>query len=269
MMPGTLSATPASKIYTSKILKATALVSDTRLLFDNLDPALSLKENLERFRQSNIFGKASRSRVEDILPIFRQRYLGDTEVASALTKLSRANLPPAVMERLFYFYTARSDRLLHDIVTEMLYTRQAEGRTDIGVEDLQRTIKGWIAEGKTTTNWSEKTILRVSQNLMAALRDFGVLEGAAKKRLAGPYLPLEVFTYIAFYLWQPQPSGVKLLTHPEWRLFFLTPEVVERLLVEAHQRRLLEYYAAGSVIRLEFPAENLKEYAHVIAERAL
>jgi hypothetical protein len=31
--------------------------------------------NLERLRRENVLGKASRSRVEDVLAIFRQRYL--------------------------------------------------------------------------------------------------------------------------------------------------------------------------------------------------
>jgi hypothetical protein len=32
-------------------------------------------ENLDRIRRENVFAKASRSRVEDILAVFRQRYL--------------------------------------------------------------------------------------------------------------------------------------------------------------------------------------------------
>jgi hypothetical protein len=41
---------------------------------------------------------------------------------------------------------------------------------------------------------------------------------------------------------------------------------VERFFIEAHQQHLLAYYAAGSVIRIEFPVETLKEYAHVLLE---
>ena len=59
-----------------------------------------------------------------------------------------------------------------------------------------------------------------------------------------------------FYLKQHQPSGAKLVEHPDWRLFFLPREGVERFLFEAHQRGLLEYHAAGSVTRLTFPASD-------------
>jgi hypothetical protein len=103
---------------------------------------------------------------------------------------------------------------------------------------------------------------------MATLRDFGVLQGRVHKRLAPMYLPVEAFAYIAFFLHQGQPSGERLLNHPEWRLFFLSPQAVERFFVEAQQCHLLEYYAAGSVIRITFPAQSIEEYAHALVERA-
>jgi hypothetical protein len=60
----------------------------------------------------------------------------------------------------------------------------------------------------------------------------------------------------------------KLVEHPDWRLFFLSPDGVERFLIEAQQHGLLEYHAAGSVTRLTLPAENLEDDAHALTERA-
>jgi len=59
----------------------------------------------------------------------------------------------------------------------------------------------------------------------------------------------------------------KLIELPDWKLFFLPRDGVERFLFEAHQRELLEYHVAGSVTRLTFPAETLEAYAHVLAQR--
>lgn len=103
---------------------------------------------------------------------------------------------------------------------------------------------------------------------LAALRDFGVLAGAVKKRLARPYLPIAAFAYIAFALGQQESSGYGLVHSPEWRLFFLDSPVVERLFVEAQQERLLTYHAAGRVVRVDFPAETSEEYAHALLARA-
>jgi hypothetical protein len=219
-------------------------------------------------RRENVFGKASRSRVEDIVAIFRQRYLGEPSVTGALVTLVKERLPASSLDRILYFHAARADRLLHDVVTEILVPINASGLGEVGIQGIHRTIAEWVKQGKTTSDWNDETTRRVAQGLLSTLRDFGVLQGAVHKRLAPAYVPVWAFAYVLFYLKQHQPSGAKLVEHPDWRLFFLPPGGVERSIFEAHQRGLLEYHAAGSVIRLSFPVTTLEEYAHVLAERA-
>jgi len=254
--------------YRTKIIKAGALVADTKTLLANWDESCSVPENLERFQRENIFGKASRSRVEDILAIFRQRYLTAEPVTKALVTLVKGRFSAEGLSHILYFHSAQADLLLHDVVTDVLLPLHSQGRTDITVEDIRAPLMHWVDEGRTTTKWSAETTLRVAQGLLATLRDFGVLQGVVHKRLAPMYLPVKAFAYIAFYLHQSQPSGERLLRDPQWRLFFLPPEAVERLFIEAHQSHLLEYYAAGSIIRITFPAKSIEEYARVLVERA-
>jgi hypothetical protein len=257
----------SSTLYTSRIIKAGALISDTKTLLLHWDIDASVKQNIERVHRDNLFGKASRSRTEDILAIFRSRYLSDKGVALALVALVRKKLPPAALDRLLYFHSARADRLLYDVVTELLVPMREIGLLSVGIHDVQTQIQEWVAQGKTVSHWSEITILRAAQESLATLRDFGVLQGVVNKKIAPAYLPVEAFAYVAFYLKQHQPSGDKLIELPDWNLFFLRREGVERFLFEAHQRDLLEYHVAGSVTRLTFPAATLEEYANVIAQR--
>jgi len=63
-------------------------------------------------------------------------------------------------------------------------------------------------------------------------------------------------------------SGDRVLHSPEWGLFNLKPNDVEEHLIEAHQQKLCEYFAAGAVIRLEFPFQDFMELTHVIIERS-
>ena len=261
--------TPApAERYSSRIIKAGALLADTRTLLAHWDLDASDRENLDRIRRENLFGKASRSRVEDILAIFRQRYLGEGSVTRALIALVKHPFPATALDRILYFHAVRSDRLLRDTVVDVLVPMKARGLAETDVLDLQRILTGWVAEGRTVGRWAEATTLRVAQGLLSTLRDFGVLHGEVRKRIAPAYLPVEAFAYVAFYLKQHQPSGVKLIDSPDWTLFFLPREGVERFLFEAHQRGLLEYHAAGCVTRLTFPADTLEEYAHALADRA-
>jgi hypothetical protein len=253
--------------YTSKIIKAGALIGDTKTLLSHWDVDASANENIDRLRRDNVFGKASRSRVEDILAIFRKRYLTEESVTNALVTLVRAKFPSTALDRLLYFHSARADQLLHDTVTEILVPMEERCLVDINVKDFQKTLATWVHQGKTTGHWSEPTITRIVQGLLSALRDFGILQGAVNKKIAPAYFPIESFAYIVFYLKQRQPSGAKLIELPDWKLFFLRREGVERFLFEAHQRDLLEYHVAGSVTRLTFPAKTLEEYANVLGQR--
>ena len=143
------------------------------------------------------------------------------------------------------------------------------GRSDREVRpwEVQNWVEEQVAAGKTERPWSPAVQRRVVQGLLSALRDFGILEGSVKKRLAYVYLPLDAFAFIAFQLHDEGRSGKALLHDPEWRLFLIPEGTVERFFLEAHQEGLLQYYAAGPVVRIDFPAQNLEEYARVLTQR--
>ena len=89
-------------------------------LLAHWDLECSVQGNLKRIQHENIFGKASRSRVEDILRIFRQRYLTDESVTRALVILVKNRFPASSLDRILYFHSAQSDRLLFDVVVNFL-----------------------------------------------------------------------------------------------------------------------------------------------------
>lgn len=254
--------------YTSRIIKASALIADTKTLLAAWNPSQSARGNLDRLRRENVFGKTSRTRSADVLRIFRQRYFDRPEIGETLVSLTQQNAPAQWIDPLLYFFTAQNDETLHDIVTDTLYTRKQAGYVDLPPIVVQNALRSWANEQKTTSRWSDETTARVTRNSLATLRDFGILGGAAHKYINPIYLPLPSFALIAFWLMQELQSGNRVLRSEEWRLFFLDVTGVERLFLEAHQEGLLSYYAAGSVVRLEFPASTLKDYADGLLKRA-
>lgn len=251
-------------IYSSQIIKASALIPDTHILLAHWNFGRSAEDNLRDARDNNIFAKASRARVEDILTAFRRRYFQDPAVGEALAVFARAPGHSQILDRLLYFYSARADRLLYDIVTQVLAQKHQSGFNDLSPIELRLTIQEWVNEGKTARRWNEETTERVTQGAMATLRDFGVLEGKVNKRIANIVLPVEAFAFIAAALSREGASGNALVEHPDWRLFFLGETAVERMFIEAHQRHYLEYHAAGRVTRITIPGDNLKEVARAL-----
>lgn len=259
---------PTNRVYSSRIIKASALIADTKVLLSEWDLDQPVAANLDRVRRQNLLGKASRSRIEDILVIFRQRYFGDADVGAMLVTLAQGGAPAGWLDPLLYFFTAQNDRTVRHMVVEAIYPRHQAGYTDLPIEVVIRTIRNWAAEGKTKTAWNDETVERVARGITATLRDFGVLQGAVHKRIAPIYLPTPAFALIAFWLQGRDRSGDRVLHSDDWRLFFLPVDGVERFFLEAHQAHLLTYQAAGSVVRIEFPAASLTEYAHALLERA-
>ena len=262
------SSSTAAPLYTSRIIKAIALIADTRLLLAEWDMARPVAENLDRLRSQNVFGKASRKRIEDILVIFRQRYFDDPNVGAALVTLAQGGAPSSWIDPLLYFFAAQSDRVLRDLVTEVLYDRQLAGLFDVPTEAINHQLRNWAVGGKTTSQWADSTIQVMGRLSLAALRDFGVLQGKIHKRITPVYLPAPAFALIAHWLHQREGSGDRTLHCDDWKLFLLPVAGVERLFIEAHQEHLLTYHAAGSVVRIDFPATSLTEYAHALVTRA-
>lgn len=250
--------------YSSKIIKAGALLPDTKALLSAWDPGFSVSENLDRMRHQNLLGKTSRSRAEDILAVFRQRYLTEETVARALANLVKHQCNGNTLQRILYFHAVRADSLLYAVVIELIMPQWSRGTVNIDVRGIEVALRKWIEEGKTSGVWSDYTIRRVAQGVLSTLRDFGVLQGAVNKRIAPAYLSVQAFAYIAFYLEQHRPLGKKLVDLIDWSIFFLPREGVERFFLEAHQHGLLEYHVAGSVTRLTFPATTLEEYTNVL-----
>lgn len=260
---------PASEswCYSSKIIKAGALLADTKTLLTYWDDMTSVTENLDRFRRENLFGKTSRSRVEDILAIFKQRYLRDPELLPALVVLAKGRLPAESFDPILYYLALRSDRLLHDAVCDVLVPAHLKGQQEIPINVITGWLRQQIDAGQTERPWGSETTTRVAQGIMATLRDFGMLQGAVIKRIAPVHLPTPAFAFLAFLRSRELRSGDRLLHDPEWQVFFLPQPIVERFFVEAHQEHLLEYHAAGRVIRITFPADTPKDYAHALTQR--
>ncbi len=215
---------------------------------------------------SNLLGKETRARASDVIRrAFSHRYVkGDPPGAWQIVRvLEDRSVSLGVLKPVYYWITARSDTLLYDFVTDFLSGQSRSPDLHIRIDDVAGWITGRLRLSRQ--NWTPTVTFKVGRGLLAALRDFGILEGTSRKRLAPVYLPIESFTYIAFLLHQLGTSSSTLVNHPDWKLFLLPPSLVEKLFLEAHQRGLLRYEAAGNLYRIDFHAHTPEEMADVIA----
>lgn len=252
--------------YTTRLQKGGALLDDMRLLVQNWDEGTAWEDQVQQGLSSNLLGKKTRARASDVIRrAFSHRFVkGNPPGAWQIVRvLEDRNVSLDVLKPIYYWITARSDALLYDFVSDFLAGQSRSLDLYIRMEE----VAGWITTRLRVNGqeWTPTVTLKVGRGLLAALRDFGILEGAARKRLAPVYLPIESFAYIAFSLHQLGASGSTLVSHPDWRLFILPPSLVEKLFLEAHQRGLLRYEAAGNLYRIDFHADTFEEMADVVA----
>jgi len=254
--------------YNARLVKGGALLEDMRILVRNWQDGNG-KSRMDVMVAADLLGKHTRARALDTYQsVFIPRFVnGHPPDAWKITReLEEKNMPIEILRPVYYWITARKEHLLYDFVCQELADRSKSQGHGITTDDAIAWLKSQIARcGKA---WSEMVTKKVAQGMLAALRDFGILEGAVRKRIAPVYIPVESFAYIAFALDQEGATGARLMGHPDWSLFLLAPPAVEHMFLDADRNGLLHFQAAGKIVRIEFPAHSFKEMADVIAVRA-
>ena len=252
------------KPYNTRIQKGGALLDDMRMLVRSWEEGTAGTGTEVR----HLLGKKTLVRSRDtMVRAFTPRFLqGDPPNAWKVVRLLEdRDAAPEILRPVYYWITARSDRLLYEFVTKELIYIVASGDGSVRIEETA----GWISRQikKTGQEWSPTVTLKVARGMLAALRDFGVLEGGSKKRVAPAHLPMEAFCYIAFWLGQLGHSGENLVGHADWGLFLFRHKNVERLMLEAHQQGLVSFHSAGRIYRVDFPTDDPGDYADVLFGR--
>jgi Putative inner membrane protein (DUF1819) len=251
--------------YTTRLQKGGALLEETRALVRAWSdtPAEELRDKIV---ETNLLNKQTRARMADVYGrIFLPRFIqGPIPNAWKLVRpLEDADASLPMVRPVYYWISAKAEPMLSDFCREYILPRAAIVRAGIGTEE----VVSWLHS--KSCPWSLTVAKKVARGLLAALRDFGILEGRAKKRLGSFTLPVAAFAYLALCLRATGAVSHLLVRHPDWEIFLLRPADVEHFFLLAHQDRLLEYHAAGSTVSINFPTESLNEYAHVVAQRSI
>ena len=256
---------PSPWPYTTRLQKGGALLEETRVLVRTWNE-IRTDELREKIVATNLLNKQTRARMADV---YRRTYLprfirGPIPNTWKLVRpLEDANAPLSIIRPVYYWISAKAEPMLADFCREYILPRAAIVRAGIGTEEV---LSWFHSKG---CPWSPTVAKKVARGLLAALRDFGILEGRAKKRLASFSLSVGAFAYLALCLRTTGVVSRSLVRHPDWELFLLRLADVEHFFLLAHQDRMLEYHAAGSTVSISFPTESLDEYAHVVAQRSV
>lgn len=249
--------------FSTNMMKGGAMLDDATRLAEVWQPELDAEANVRRVSDLNLLAKTTRARADDILlRILKPRYIasGDEVIRSLKVLLDR----PDAFREACYYETSRDDALLAEFAEEQLFDFYSKGRTVVSIEEVRDWLADLAAQGRAPT-WTDTVRTKVSRGILAALRDFGILEGGSIKRIATPRLTPLGFAYVAFREHEQGASSRALVESRVWRRWLLESDRVTELFSQAERLGVLRYLQAGTAIRIDWVSRSLEEVARAAA----
>ena len=168
----------------------------------------------------------------------RSRVTRKTIVMIIQQRLLRWHPPPWVLEDLIGFaqdpqrdslraalllHVCRQDPLLYDVVQEVIGPAWREGMLVVTRADIQRFLDGAHEHHPEIEGWSHETREKLAGNLLSILRDYGLLQGTARKQIVEPIVPPVVSDHLVRLLRAEGVTEGDLVRHPDWQLWLWDP----------------------------------------------
>ena len=253
--------------YTTKLGTGFGIIEETYILLGLWQEGMSATELYRTALASGRFPNITARRLRNlVVEAFASRFLVDNGKPARFLKAFKDTLERRIFEQILFIYTARANLILADFVREVYWPSYAAGHDAIPNTVAREFVTRAVAEGRTTTPWSDETIERVAQYLTRTLADFGLLEpGARKVRRILPYwIETETAVFLAFDLHAAGIGDNAVMHHPDWGLFGLEWHDVLGELKKMMLKDLLLIQVGGGVVKIDWLYETPEEALHAI-----
>lgn len=250
----------------SRLIRKGALIEETYVAFQHWDLAILFEENLRRLQDTNVIGARNERWLHEITSTISSRFKSDTSI-EPLVILAQGGFPLDKWKSCMLWHVGAVDELFYRFATEWLFDEFEKGtlflRTDDVVPFVKRITDRRMAKGASLSDYG---LLRAGRDLLRMASDFGLLTGNMSRRFANHHLDSDCFLYVAHALTTTNDNARQLVDSPDWRIFLMRAEDVERELLNLHQYRKVEYHVAGSLAQLKLPGTSWVEYARGLVE---
>jgi hypothetical protein len=138
----------------------------------------------------------------------------------------------------------------------------------VSKSDALTFVSSAVSNGRTTSHWSETTVIRIARYLLGECADFGLL-GAVKagaRSISSFRITPNVASILAHDLHFKGLGDNAVLQSPDWALFGLEPDGVLGELKRLSLRGEMIVQSAGGVTQISWKYKSMEELAHGIAD---
>lgn len=238
--------------YSSTNLIRGAMIHEMFAIFSEAHINSDKKYLMNRVMVENIIHKNSFYSRENVWRIFDQRYLScPSWVIDDIAETAKHGVNSPDFLSLVYLYYAFRERMAYDIITDVIWDQWCGKSTALDPKSIEDYIVSKDGDVPAIRQWSETTVRRCAQSILAALRDFGLLKGAVNKSIQRPSISLEAAYHLLCILIAEGNEGKAVIGAKDWRLFLWNEVDVIDALNRMAMKKWIRFERSGPTTILE------------------
>jgi len=258
----------ATCIYSTRLSAGLGLVPETSRLLELWQPEMTTPALLKVAMDAGAFPSVSARRLRNIVTeAFGPRFLIEGGEPARFLKAVQGRIGTADFRHLLLVYTCRANPVLADFIREVYWTRYAAGLDTVLKDDAHAFVSRAVADGKTRLRWSDKNMLRVSQYVLGACADFGLVGGMRDGgRVILPFrITPVVSSFLAHDLHFHRLGDNAVAQHAEWMLFGLHPDDTLNELKRLASKGQFILQAAPGIVHIAWKVKSMEDLPDVLA----
>lgn len=245
---------PDAQPYTARLAAAGSRRSELEALLTAAPANAGPGEFRLLVIEANAVGKSTAASRDKVWQQLRKSYVLDPAVPEyrAFAAAIRQTQSPRERGLVCFLMFARTDRLFRELTLDRVSPLSAKQGAVVNAQATEEYMAN-LARRQGFV-WTTATLGTVQRHLLSALKDFGILEGSAKKRTVTPR-PGPATTLFAARLGRLEGLADRQVLDCVWfRLLGMTTERAVELLYEASRAGALGFRMQAGVVELDLPA---------------
>ena len=245
--------------YTSGLSAKGALLEETLVVMRHMAQGATVSQVRAMVMDDDLLGKNTVATRASVWKRIQARYLSDAAHARTIAAMV-TQAPDRQTERLVLFYEfCQATPILRDVTVGCVYPHYAAGFINVDKALIQQYLDDIAGDHPEVTAWSPQTRGKVVSNILAVLRDFGLLAGKVHKQFTPLYVPLPAFVYGLYRMVQEGDTTPQAIIQArDWRLFLLEEQEVIALLDEASAAGHCTFKHQGDIYTLDLAYASLE-----------